>query len=128
MFCLHTGSPRHTHTQTDIHTQTHTHTDTHTHTPTYTLMHEHIAYTHTHTCAHTHTHTHTQTGMVNRNFTLLQYTKAIALIVPPTTPVVSSPTLPCPQEYSGTPLLWTPWGPGKVSCKRGVLVSGVNLY
>ena len=33
----------------------------------------------------------------------------------------------CPV-YSGTPLLWTPWGPGEVSCiERGVLISVVDL-
>ena len=31
----------------------------------------------------------------------------------------------CPV-YSGNPLLWTPWGPGEVSCmERGVLISGL---
>ena len=32
----------------------------------------------------------------------------------------------CPV-YGGTPLLWTPWGPGEVSSKRGFLISGVKV-
>ena len=63
--------------------------------------------------------------------------ESIALSPHPRTPVLgcymsralehTSPESVCLVIYSGTPLLWTPWGPGEVSCMERCPLLGINL-